>query len=316
MLTRKTAIRIAVETVAGTDPAVASFSEILAWDVELDVRGERLDRSIMRDTLSPIGPAIGLKDHGLTFKTELKAAGPGTVPEMHEMLVGCGFGTAAHSGTAPIVYTLKSEEADLKSVSMLVYKDGNMHKITGSRGTVRFVMEAGQFGICEWDFNGLYNAVVAITHPDLSGIDTTKPPIIHASEFQIAGFSPVCNSLTIDLANTLARRDDLNTVNGVKEYRITGRAPKMEFNADAVVEASNPFWGDWAGEIVDTFGIVVGSTAGHGQEVILTGFFQYDSNKYGDADGVSQYEAVASLISSDPNTQNDELQIQFSKDAV
>ena len=316
MLTRKTAIRIALEAVAGTDPAIASFSEILAWDVELDVRGEILERSLMRDTLSRIGPAIGMKDQGLTFKTELKAAGAGTIPEMDLLLDGCGFGTAAHSGTAPIIYSLTSAEASIKSVSLLVYKDGNMHKIVGARGTVRIVMEAGQFGICEWEFNGLYNAVVAITHPDLSTLETTKPPIIYASNFQIAGFSPVCSSLTIDLANNVVRRDDLNATYGVKEYRITGRNPKMEFNADAVVESSNPFWGDWSGEIVDTFGAIIGTNAGHGFEVQLTGFFQYDSNRYGDADGVSQYECVASLVSSDVNAQNDELKITFGKVGV
>ncbi len=316
MLTRKTAIKIALEATAGTDPAIGDFSPMLAWDVELDVRGELLERSIMRDTISPIGSVVGLKDQGLTFKTELKAGDPGSVPEMDLALVACGFGTAAHSGTAPIVYTLKSEEADLQSVSLLVYKDGNMHKIVGARGTVRFVMEAGQFGVCEWDMNGLYNAVVAITHPDLSAIDETKPPIIYASNFNIGGFSPVCNSAVIDLGNQVARRDDLNSTYGVKEYRITGRTPKLEFNADAVVEASNPFWGDWSGDVIDTFGIVVGSTAGLGQQVILTGFYKLDTNKYGDAEGVSQYECVASLVSSTVNSQNDELKVQFNADAV
>lgn len=316
MLTRRSIIRLALEATYGTDPAIGSFDELLAWDINVEPKGELLERNIMRDSLSPISSVVGLKEQGLAFKTELKSAGPGTVPEMDLLLVGCGFGTAAHSGTAPIVYSLKSAESDVKSLSFLVYKDGNMHKITGNRGTIKFTMEAGKHGICDWTFQGLYNAVVAATIPDLSLVDTAKPPIIYASNFQIGGFSPVCNSCNIDLGNNVIRREDLNATFGVKEFRLTGRKPIMEFNADAVVEASNPFWGNWVGDVIATFGIVVGSTAGHGYEVQFSGYFQYNQNKYGDADGVSQYECVAALISSDVNSANDELSITFGKAAV
>lgn len=320
MLTRRTVIRLALEATYGTDPAIGSFDELLAWDVEPDIKGEILERSILRDCLSPIGPVIGLKEVGLNFKTELKSGGVGsaamTVPEADLLLVGCGFATAAHAGTSPIVYSLKSAEGDIKSLSFLVYKDGNMHKICGARGSVKITMEAGKYGIMEWAFSGLYNAVAAATMPDLSMVDCAKPPIIYASAFQIAGFSPVCNSLSIDLANDIVRRDDLNSATGVREFRITGRKPKMEFNADACIEATNPFWGDWVGNVIDTYGIVVGSTAGHGFEVQIKGYFQYDKNKYGDQDGVSQYECSAMLVSSDVNSNNDEISVTFGKTAV
>lgn len=316
MLTRRTVIRHGLEATAGTDPAIGVFGELLAWDVDLDIRGEMLERSIMRDTLSPMAPALGMKDVGVTFKTELKAGDPGSVPEMDTLLDACGFGTAAHTGTAPIIYSLKSKDLDIRSASLLVYKDGNMHKVTGARGTVRFVMETGQFGVCEWDFQGMYNAVVAITIPDLSSVSLEEPPIVYASEFSIGGFSPVTNSLTVDVANNVIRRGDLHATYGVKEYRITGRTPKMEFNADAVLESSNPFWGDWQGTVIDTFAVVIGSSVGHGHEVQFKGHFQLDSNKYNDADGVSQYDCVASLISSDANSKDDELTVTFGNAAV
>lgn len=310
MLTRKSVIQVALETTAGTDPA-SGFSTLLTWDIEPSINGEVLKREILRDTLSPISHVVGLKDIGVTFNSELKSGGgAGTVPEMDLLLQGCGFASAAHSGTADIVYSLVSNETSLKTVSLYIFKDGNKHKVTGARGTVKFNMEAGKYGVCEWDFKGKYNAVIAATSPGTSSAGTVIPPIIYNSSFQIGGFSPVCSRAAIDLANNVVRRDDLNAAAGVDSFRITGREPKLEFDADAVVESSNPFWGDWAGDVVATYSIVAGSGTA-GKEVQLSGYFEYDQNKYGDNDGISIYECSAMLVSSDATTSNDELTITF-----
>ena len=313
MLTRRTVIEVALETVAGTDPSTG-FLPILAWDVDPDIKGEVLERPILRDTLSPMPHKIGIKEISVSFKSELKSGGlNGTgviAPEMGNLLQGCGFGTASHLGSNPIIYSLKSSEADMKTISLYVYIDGNQHKIVGARGTVKFNMEAGKYGICEWEFQGVYTAVIAKTIPDVSAASTISPPIIYNSDFQIAGFSPVCSRLAIDLGNNVVRRDDLNATFGVNSFRISDRMPKMEFDADAVVESSNPFWGDWVGEKVDTYAIVAGSGVG-GEEIQFSGYFQFETNKYADADGIRTFECATSLVSSDPNTQDDELTITF-----
>lgn len=312
MLERRTVILAKRETTYGTDPVMTGTDGILAYDVDIDIKGEVLAREVLRDSLSPLPHVIGMKEVSLSFKTELKGNGAtGTapnVPEIDPLLHACAFGTAAPAGTA-LVYNLKSAEANVGSTALKVYKDGNLHKITGARGTVRFRMEAGKYGVAEFELNGLYNAVAAATIPDLSGITGNKPPIVYNSSFQIAGFSPVCAACAIVLGNTVARVDDLNAAAGVDSFRISGRAPKMEFDAAAVVESSNPFWGDWAGEVVDTYSIQIGSVAGN--KLLFSGYFQYESNKYGSADGVSKYDCVASLCSSDADSQNDEIQIKF-----
>ena len=116
--------------------------------------------------------------------------------------------------------------------------------------------------------------------------------------------------MKIDLGNDVVRRTDLNSATGVREFRITGRKPVMEFNADAVVEASNPFWGDWNGAITDTYGVVAGSGTA-GKEVWIHGYFTYEKLKYGDDEGISQYECVARLCSSDVNSNDDDIILEF-----
>lgn len=312
MLTRRTVILAERESVYGTDPQMTGSNGMYAYDVELDIRGDVLARDILRDTLTPMAHVLGIKEIGVNFKTEIKGAGmTGTVPtlpEIQDLLSACGFDTGVYTGTT-LVFSLVSAESNINSVALKVYKDGNLHKVTGARGKVKFNLEAGKYGVAEWALQGLYNAVIANTIPDLAGTPTTLPPIAYNASFQIAGFSPVSSKMAIDLGITVVRRDSLNAIAGVQSFRITGRKPTMEFDADAVVESSNPFWGDWIGNIVDTYSIQVGSTAGNMFK--LNGYFEYETNKYADKDGVSSYECKAALISSDQNTSNDELTLTF-----
>ena len=316
MLTRRTVLWAKRETTYGTDPAMTGTDALLAYDVDFQPAGEVIERPVLRDTLSPIAHVIGLKEQSLTFKTELKGIGGvgATVGlsgfESDDLLSGVGFNTGVYNGTATI-YSLVSAENSLGSVSFRLYMDdANLHKMVGARGTVKLNMKAGNYGELEWNFKGLYVSVASATNPSQTSLTILQPPIVYNSSFQIAGFSPVCSAAEIDLGNDIIRRDSLNASAGVHSFRLTGRKPKLSFDADAVAESSNPFWGDWEGGIVDTFGITIGSTANN--KIDISGYFEYAQNKYGDADGVRKFDCEAALVSSNVNTGNDELTIKFS----
>jgi hypothetical protein len=309
MLSRRTVILAIKETQYGSDPSMTGANAILAYDVDLDVKGEKLERPVLRDSLSPMPHVIGMKECLLNFKTELKGCGViPSYPEIGVLFSGCGFDTGVVTGTT-MVFSLVSVESSMNSLAFMVYKDGNMHKVLGSRGSVKLNLEAGKYGIADFAFQGMYYPVVAATIPDITGLHANKPPIVYNSSFQIAGFSPVCSKAEIDLANTIAMRASLNASYGVQAFRITDRKPVLSFDVDAVVESSNSFFGDWESAIVDTFGIQIGSVPGN--IVKLRGIFEYDSLKYGDQDGISKYDIKSALVSSDTNTQNDECIITF-----
>ena len=298
------------ETTAGTDPAMAPSTDgLLAYDVDLDIKGEKLERPVLRDSLSPMPHVIGMKECSLTFKVELKGIGATTsigAWEHDDLLSGCGFDTGVYTGTTT-VYSLQSNENVLQTLAFRVNVDGNIHKILGARGSVKFNLEAGKYGVCEYNFMGLFNPVGTGTQYDLSGISNVKPPIAYNSSFQIAGFSPICSAMEVDLANNVVRRDSLNATYGVHGFRITDRKPTFTFDADAVAESSHPFWGNWEASAVGTFGVQIGSNA---QNIVkFSGFYAKDTVKYGDQDGVRKYDITASLCSSDVNSQDNELTI-------
>lgn len=312
MLTRRTVLWAKRETTYGTDPALSSADGVLVYDLNLEIKGEKLDRPVLRDTLSPIAHVIGMKEVSLTFKTELKGIGAVTsigAFELDDLLSGAGFDTGVYTGTTT-VYSLTSTENAMGSVSFAVFLDeANKHKIVGARGTPKFNLKAGKYGEIEWSFQGLYVAVAAATTPAYAGLGTVLPPIVYNSGFQIAGFSPVCSSAEIDLGVEVVKRESLNAADGVHSFRITGRKPTMKFDADAVAESSNPFWGDWAGNVVDTYGIQIGSTPTN--IIKMTGYFEYVQPKYGDADGIRKFDCEAALVSSNAVTGNDEFRLTF-----
>lgn len=311
MLTRRTVVWQARETTYGTDPAMTSANGIEIYDVNLDIKGDKVERPALRDSLSNIQHIVGMKECELTFKTSLKGMGAVTTVsslEIANLLSGCSFNTGVYSGTTT-VFSLVSAENSMNSVSFKVFlDDANAHKITGARGTVKFNLSAGKYGEAEWKFNGLYNSVISATTPSLT-LSSVVPPVVYNSGFQIAGFSPVCSSAEIDLAIDVIRRESLNATQGVHSFRVTGRKPMLNFDADAVAESSNPFWGDWEGNVVDTFGVTIGSNATN--IIKFGGYFEYVQPKYGDADGVRKFDIEAALVSSIPSSSNDELTITF-----
>lgn len=312
MLTRRQTIAAIRESVYGTDPAMTGSNALYAYEVDLDIKGEVLERPILRDTLTNIPHVVGMKDVTVKFKVEMKGVGlTGTVPtesEMATLLSGCGFDTGVYTGTT-MVQSLVSDEGDMNSLAFKVMKDGNIHKVLGARGKPKFVYEAGKYGYVDFEFQGLFDPVSAGTILDHAGAPTGIPPTVYNSSFQIAGYQPVCQNMEIDLANEIARRASLNATNGVEAFRITSRKPMMSFDADAVIEATHAFWGKWAGATVGTYSINIGSVAG--SYIKFSGYYAPQENKYGDQDGISKYDVKAALVSSDVSGSNDEFVITY-----
>jgi len=311
MLTRRTVLWAARETTYGTDPAMTSADGLLVYDLDYTINGEKLERPVLRDSLSKLPHVIGMKDMQVTFKTELKGNGlTGTQPNRPEedvLFSACSFNTGLLSGTG-LLYSLVSDESSVGSVALRIFfDDANMHKMLGARGSVKFNLEAGKYGFAEWNLSSLYTEVISATTPAIT-VGTSVPPIVYNSSFQIGGFSPVSSAAEIDLGVNVSRRASLNSSYGVQSFRLTDRQPMLNFDADAVAESSNPFFGDWHGNIVDTFGIQVGSAAGN--TVTFRGFFEYEQNKYGDQDGIQKYDCTAALVSSSIDG-NDELTVLY-----
>lgn len=309
MLTRKTVILAKVETQYGQDATpTVSANAILVKNVEVRPIGEVVERDFIRSVLSPLEFVRGMKEHELSFETEIKGTGSaGATPSWGwegELLRACGMDEDIEAG---VDITYSPISTDFESCSIYVYKDGIFHKLLGCRGTFIIAGTVGQYLTARWTFRGLY-ASPTDSSPGAQTFSSIKPPLLFSAGLTIASYPPVANAIEIALNNTLGRRTSINEATGLKEIMITGRKPGGSLDPETVTEATHPFWADWEAGNAKALNIgPLGSTAGN-KVTITAPKMQLEEVRYGDREGILTYEIPIRLAC---NTGDDELVIKF-----
>jgi len=306
MLERKRTLLGKIEVTYGVDPTpVAATDAIL--EKELDIReiGEELIRDFARSSLSPLPHVIGEKYAELKFQTELKGSGAaGTAPEIGKLFRACAFAETVSAGVS-VAYDPSS--VSFSSMTFYVYRDGLLHKLTGARGTLDVDITVGKWGAINWTFQGLY---VAVSDSALvSGTyNSTSPPVVLNAAFSVGGYSAVATKLQLNMANEFALRRDLSAVNGIREVLITGWDGRGgSFDPEAVLEATHPFFANWASAAQAALSATVGSVEGN--RCVITGpKAQYKSIAPGGRDKIYVYEIPIRLAQ---NVGDDEVKFLF-----
>lgn len=99
--TRRTAILVKTEAAYGEDavPTAAENAVLINEGVDLTPQADRVDRTILRDTFSPAGSAIGSRTQDLSFQTEARGGGLNgdskpLPPDYAPALLACGMQAA------------------------------------------------------------------------------------------------------------------------------------------------------------------------------------------------------------------------------
>lgn len=307
MLTRKTVILAKIESNYGVDPTpTVSADAILVKDVDIKIVGEVLERDFLRDALSPLAFARGMKHAEISFTTELKGTGTrGSLPAFGyegTLFKACGMGETV-TGATSIVYTPVS--ASFGSVTIYAYKDGILHEMNGCRGSFKISGEVGKYMEVAWSFKGLYVAAVDAT-PGACTFSTIVPPALLSAGAVIGAYAAVFSKFEIDMGVETGKRLSVNDATGLVEWMITGRKPSGSFDPETVTEATKSFWADWAAGTQQVFNVgPVGATSGNIIEINAPKA-QHKEINYGDRDGILTYEIPMHLAQ---NAGNDELTI-------
>ncbi|MEN6439776.1 MAG: phage tail tube protein [Syntrophobacter sp.] len=309
MLTRKTVVLAKIESVYGTDPLPTPSADAIAVsDLNLAPAGEMVERNILRGTLSPARFGMGTRSIEATFRTELKGSGTrGALPAWGwegVLLRACGMAETVNAG-AEIVYMPAS--GGFGSCTLYVYRDRLFHKVTGCRGSVKIIVEAGRAVIAEWKFKGLYDSP-ADASPLTPVFSAILPPCAAPAGFTINGFEPVAEKLELDLNNIIAGRKNMTAANGIAGFEITGRKPQGSFDPEAVVETAHPFWGNWANAASLALNLSMGTSDGN-RFSIEAPALQYRDFSSEERDGRALYQVPFSLAT---DNSDDELVIRFS----
>lgn len=94
-LMRRVVVEVAAESVYGTDPATGYQVLLTRSGTQITPAGDLIQRDTLRDTLTPRGHVIGMKQVDLQIPVELRGAGTtaGALndPEVNYLLLACGL---------------------------------------------------------------------------------------------------------------------------------------------------------------------------------------------------------------------------------
>lgn len=178
---RKKVLLAKTEVTYGTDPTpTAAANAILVKDVVLEpVVGERLSRELDKATFgADLEDMVGTHVR-LTFKVEAAGSGAaGTPPGFGPVLKACGYSETVVASTS-VTYSPIEDAVD--SNTIYFHHDKKLHKLTGARGSVKFMGKKRQYPYFEFTFIGIYNAPTASTVPTPTLTAFQKPVPFRAS---------------------------------------------------------------------------------------------------------------------------------------
>jgi hypothetical protein len=133
-----------------------------------------------------------------------------------------------------------------ESLTLYLFHDGLLHRMTGAMGTFSISAEASNNGRAEFTFTGNYLDPSSSTFPTGETFPDAIAPLLEFAGLTYAGANTfVANAFRMDIGNNVVPRLDMNSSRGIRSYRIAGRSPTLGF--DPETEASQNWFQRFTG---------------------------------------------------------------------
>lgn len=208
------------------------------------------------------------------------------------------------------MYRPTSNSTEVESMTIYVFKDGILHKVTSCTGTVTFSGESGQVATAQFEMQGNYLDPVEEPIPLDAVLEPTIPSQTELAQMSIAGDLDFCaQSFTYTLGNQTNLKECINALDGFDGSLITGREPTATLNPEATYEAYTGMWGNFSQNVQFPLHTRVGSRRGN-----IVRFYVERANftglTYGDRNNTVTTEATFQLNGLGP-AGDDELRVAF-----
>lgn len=305
MFWKKKYLLAKIESVYGTDPVPTATDAILTTNLNINpYEGNRVSRNLDRAYMGAqeevnTGPMVSID-----FEVEFAGAGAaGDVPGYGTLLRACGFAETINAST-DVQYDLVSE--GFESVALYYWLDGQLHKVTGCRGTVSLNMQREELPRLRFNIQGNYNSPIsAVTvNPDVSAFVDPLAVLNVNTSLTFFGQAVLTEQVTLDLANQIVPRF---LINGDR-ILITDRAPTANLVFEAPSLSTYDYFAQMeshAGVNTGALQVIHGTTPGNIVQVDCPAI-QIASLQPQDSDGIVAYNTNGSIL---PVTGNDEWKI-------
>lgn len=240
--------------------------------------------------------------------------------------------------TKPIGFEYDPISTGFPSLTIYMYFDGVLHKLTGARGTFTVEGTGGEIALFNFTFQGNFETVTDVALPaatfetqaavqvelsqlhvnpdvDLAAAPTaltTAPNDCDTYEDQVNGtVSTLCAaSFGLDQANEVNIRECINEADAFNGVVITGREPTGSMDPELELVATHNFWNILATADVLEWRVRVGTARGNIVR-FESNSAQYVGLTYAERNGLRTLGVDLKFSGTAPNFSDDELQIAF-----
>lgn len=205
LLFRKKALLAKVESTYGTDATpTGALNSIQTRNLSIEpLNGDALEFDV--DTESLGAKAMTLVGRHVKINFEVAAAGSGaagTAPGWGVLMLGAGH---TETVTASTKVEYKPKDVDTNSLTLWVLVGRTLHKVTGSRGTVKFSAKKREFPWLQFEFIGLFSDPI----DQNTSLGTVLTAFLQPQPFR-------ASSVAFNLGATLAGLHEVNVDFGQK----------------------------------------------------------------------------------------------------
>jgi len=312
-LKNKQLILVKKETTYGTDATPTNaLNAVQTGDVSITpLAGDMVQRNIIKPFFGNNQNIMVTKYVTIDFEVELAGSGVvGTAPQFGALLQACGFSETVTAATN-VIYnpiTLTSVTQTGTSASIYFQRDGIKHVLLGARGTVNFDLTVKTLPKMKFTMTGLLGTITDSALVTTGLVYTAAIPVAvstaNTGALSIFGYTPIVESLTIDIANDVKYR----TLIGSDTVVISDRKPKGNIKFELPTLATKNFFDIAQNSTLGALSVTHGLTAGNIFKIeSAASGLGLDAPKYADNDGVVMLDAGLTFIPS--STGNDEIKI-------
>lgn len=226
-----------IEATYGADAAPTGAANAIAVrNLTLTpMEGQTVSRDLVRPTLGNF-TQIHVGTHVLAeFEVEVAGSGAaGTAPAYGPLLRGCAMAETVTAGSSVAYDPVSSNE---ESVTLYFNLDGNLHKLTGARGTLSMQLDPQGLPYFTFRFTGLWNAPgsAALPAADFSAFQTPLPVSqANTPTFTLHGGAVKVGGWQFDQNNTVA----YDNLIGEEVVDVTDRQPSGQVTIEAPANSS------------------------------------------------------------------------------
>jgi hypothetical protein len=231
-------LAIKTETTIGTDASLGNANVAFnAWDIDIKPDISPAVREA-QSQFGNIASVMGMQSGTATFKTDMIWDGTTTEPAWASTLLpACGW---VASGSDPTIYYPESEApgSNVKTVTIGVYENGKIRKLTGAMGSFKINLIAGDMCFIEWEFKGAYSVVADGSMLTQTAVSGTVIKFAGASACSWNSVELAAKTIVIDSGNELTPIEKGTATGGVLNYLVTNRVPKITCDPEAVLAAT------------------------------------------------------------------------------